>query len=55
MNCPSPEHIVIIDDNEDMLVMLAILLRQKGYLVTARRSFIHFDKEIVDLRAGPMG
>ena len=46
----TPVHILIIDDNEDMLVMLAILLRDKGHTVTARRSFEDFEKEIVLLQ-----
>jgi DNA-binding response OmpR family regulator len=47
-----PKHILIIDDNEDMLTMLAIILRDKNYIVTARKSFDNFDKEITELAPG---
>ena len=39
--------ILIIDDNEDMLAMLAIILRGKGYRVTAREKFDILEKELV--------
>ena len=38
--------ILIIDDNEDMLAMLAIMLRGKGYQVTAREKFTELEKEL---------
>ena len=50
MKSATPVHILIIDDNEDMLVMLAILLRDKGHTVTARRSFDDFESEIVAMQ-----
>ena len=50
MHSTTPVHILIIDDNEDMLVMLAILLRDKGHTVTARRSFEDFETELVSLQ-----
>ena len=46
---PDDSSILIIDDNEDMLVMLAIILRGKGYTVTARNTFIDLNTEIVTL------
>ncbi len=41
--------ILIIDDNEDMLVMVSILLRKKGYFVTAREKFASLEAEITAL------
>ncbi len=41
-----PPSILIIDDNEDMLAMLAITLRGRGYIVTAREKFEVIEKEI---------
>ncbi|MEP6727319.1 MAG: response regulator [Bacteroidota bacterium] len=38
--------ILIIDDNEDMLTMLAIRLRGRGYKVTAREKFEALEKEV---------
>ena len=42
-----PISILVIDDNEDMLAMLAIVLRGKGYRVTAREKFDILEKELV--------
>lgn len=41
-----PHAILIIDDNEDMLAMLAITLRGRGYTVKAREKFDNLEKEI---------
>ncbi len=41
--------ILIIDDNEDMLAMLAIMLRGKGYQVTAREKFTELEKELTQI------
>ena len=41
--------ILIVDDNEDMLAMLAIILRGKGYKVTAREKFELLEKEITGI------
>lgn len=45
-----PPSILIIDDNEDMLAMLAITLRGRGYIVTAREKFEAIEKEITAIR-----
>lgn len=42
--------ILIIDDNEDMLAMLAVVLRGRGYRVTAREKFDHLEKEITAIK-----
>ncbi len=38
--------ILIVDDNEDLLAMLAIILRGKGYRVSARENFEALEKEL---------
>lgn len=45
----SPRSILIIDDNEDMLAMLAIMLRGRGYKVMARETFDLIEKEITEI------
>jgi len=42
--------ILIIDDNEDMLTMLTIILRDKAYKVTARKSFDDIAESLHELR-----
>ena len=41
--------ILIIDDNEDMLAMLTIILRDKSHKVTARKSFHDILETLEDL------
>ncbi|MFT3934473.1 MAG: response regulator [Chitinophagaceae bacterium] len=49
-NSTQTASILIIDDNQDMLAMLAVILRGRGYTVTAREKFEAIEKEISTLR-----
>jgi two-component system alkaline phosphatase synthesis response regulator PhoP len=41
--------ILIVDDNEDLLAMLAIILRGRGYRVSAREKFEALEKELTQI------
>jgi len=47
---PLSNCILIIDDNEDLLAMLAVILRGRGHRVTAREKFDELEKEITHIR-----
>ena len=41
-----PKSILVIDDNEDMLVMVSLVLRKNGYIVTGRSRFDNLEHEL---------
>lgn len=42
------KHILVIDDNEDILHMLKAMLKMKGYKVSMKESAIGIEKEIAE-------
>ena len=46
---PNPSHIMVIDDNEDILYMLQAMLKIKGYKVSIKMNMDNLEQTISEL------